>query len=152
MTKASSDLRQSIKGRRKTEGSHYKTSYYVDKHNYSGWERHIHVGGVRWCLWTAATNVPIVRPIGDIVLWVWAATVERYWRGKTEELELRPFPVSLCRPQIPHGLNQERTWASTMRGRRITAWTMARPPGQRKKCNLFSWSSEYSNFKILVRK
>jgi hypothetical protein len=33
-----------------------------------------------------------------------------------------------CPPQIPHGPNRDRTRASTVRGRRLTAWAMARPP------------------------
>jgi hypothetical protein len=50
------------------------------------------------------------------MIWVWRATVEWYWRGKT-------CPVPLCPPQIPHGL----TRASAVRGRRLTTWAMARP-------------------------
>jgi hypothetical protein len=35
--------------------------------------------------------------------------------------------VPLCPPQISYGLTQDRTRASALRGRRLTAWTMARP-------------------------
>jgi hypothetical protein len=41
--------------------------------------------GVRMCLWTAATNRPVGHPPGDI--WVWRATVERYWQGKPKNSE-----------------------------------------------------------------
>jgi hypothetical protein len=33
--------------------------------------------------------------------------------------------VSLCLSQIPHGLNQVRTWTSAVRGQWLTAWGMA---------------------------
>jgi hypothetical protein len=35
--------------------------------------------------------------------------------------------VPLCPPQIPHGLIRDRTRASAVGGRRLTAWAMARP-------------------------
>jgi hypothetical protein len=61
------------------------------------------------------------------MIWVWRATVEWYWQGKAEELGEKPVPVSLCPPQIPHGLTRERTRTSAERGRRLTTWAMARP-------------------------
>jgi hypothetical protein len=36
-------------------------------------------------------------------------------RGKSEELVEKPVPVSLCLPQIPHGLPCGRTRASAVR-------------------------------------
>jgi hypothetical protein len=36
-------------------------------------------------------------------IWVWRATVEWYWQGKTEELGEKPVPVPLWPTQIPHG-------------------------------------------------
>jgi hypothetical protein len=39
----------------------------------------------------------------------------------------KPVPVPLCPRQIPHGLTRDRTRASAVRGRRLTAWAMARP-------------------------
>jgi hypothetical protein len=77
----------------------------------------VRVDGVRLCLWTAATKGPIVHPPGDI--WVWRATVEWYWQGKTEE---KPAPVPL---RTLHGLSRARTRASAVRGRRLTAWTIS---------------------------
>jgi hypothetical protein len=35
---------------------------------------HVHVDGMRLCLWTAATSSPIVHPSHDV--WVWRETVE----------------------------------------------------------------------------
>jgi hypothetical protein len=61
------------------------------------------------------------------MIWVWRATVEWYWQGKTEELGERPVPLPLCPPQIPHRLTRARTRASAVRGRRLTTWAMARP-------------------------
>jgi hypothetical protein len=55
------------------------------------------------------------------------APVEWNWQGKTEVLGEKPVPVPLCPPQIPHGLTRDRTRASAVRGRRLTAWAMARP-------------------------
>jgi hypothetical protein len=42
-------------------------------------------------------------------------------QGKTEVLGEKPVPVALCSPQIPHGLTQDRTRASAVGGRRLTA-------------------------------
>jgi hypothetical protein len=53
--------------------------------------------------------------------------VEWNWQGKTEVLAEKPVPVPFCPPQIPHGLARDRTQASAVRGRRLTAWAMARP-------------------------
>jgi hypothetical protein len=53
--------------------------------------------------------------------------VEWNWQVKTKELEEKPVPVPLCPPQIPHGLTRDRTRASAVGGRRLTAWAMARP-------------------------
>jgi hypothetical protein len=61
------------------------------------------------------------------MIWVWRATVEWYWQGKTEKLGEKPVPVPLCPPQIPHGLTRARTRASVVRGRRLTTWATARP-------------------------
>ena len=54
------------------------------------------------------------------------APVEWNWQGKPEVLGENPVPVPLCPPQIPHGLTRDRTRASAVRGRRLTAWAMAR--------------------------
>jgi hypothetical protein len=61
------------------------------------------------------------------MIWVWRATVEWYWQGKTEELWEKPVPVPLCPPHIPHRLTRARTRASAVRDRRLTTWAMARP-------------------------
>jgi hypothetical protein len=55
------------------------------------------------------------------------APVEWNWQGKTEELWKKPVPVPLYPPQIPRGLTPDRTRASAVGGRRLTAWAMARP-------------------------
>jgi hypothetical protein len=54
------------------------------------------------------------------------ARVKWNWQGKTEVLGEKPVPVPLCPPQIPHGLTRDRTRASAVGGRRLTAWAMAR--------------------------
>jgi hypothetical protein len=48
-------------------------------------------------------------------------------RGKPKYLGGKPVPVPLCPPQIPRGLTGDRTRASAVGGRRLTAWAMARP-------------------------
>jgi hypothetical protein len=54
------------------------------------------------------------------------APVEWNWRGKTEVLGVKPVPVPLGPPQIPHGLTRDRTRASAVGGRRLSAWAMTR--------------------------
>jgi hypothetical protein len=44
---------------------------------------------------------------------------------KTEELGDKLVPVPICPPKIPHGLTRNRTWASAVRGQRLTAWAWA---------------------------
>jgi hypothetical protein len=55
------------------------------------------------------------------------APVEWNWRENRSTRGEKPFPVPLCPPQIPHGLTRDQTQASAVRGRRLTAWAMARP-------------------------
>jgi hypothetical protein len=40
---------------------------------------------------------------------------------------IKPAPVPLCPPQIPHELTWARTWAAAVGSRRVTAWAMERP-------------------------
>lgn len=49
----------------------------------------VHVDGVRGCHWTEATNGPIVYADDS---WLWRATAECHWHGKTEELGERTVP------------------------------------------------------------
>jgi hypothetical protein len=49
------------------------------------------------------------------------APVELNWQRKTEVLGRKPVPVQLCPSQIPHGLTRDRTRASAVRDRRLTA-------------------------------
>jgi hypothetical protein len=56
--------------------------------------------------------------------------MEHRWNGidgKTDVLGENSVPVSLCRPQIRHRVTWDRTRASAVRDRRLTAWGMARP-------------------------
>jgi hypothetical protein len=72
----------------------------------------VNVDGVRLCLWTAAINGPIGRLPGNIS--AWTPTVEWNWQGKTEWLSENAVPVPFCPQKIPHGLNRERTPASSL--------------------------------------
>jgi hypothetical protein len=64
--------------------------------------------------------VPELQPLTDVLfirpsdIWVWRATVNWNWKGKTE-LREKPVPVPLCPPQIPHELTRARTRASAVR-------------------------------------
>jgi hypothetical protein len=53
--------------------------------------------------------------------------MEWNWQGKTKVRGEKPVPVPHCPQQIPHGLTRDRTRASAVRGRPVTAWAMARP-------------------------
>jgi hypothetical protein len=46
---------------------------------------------------------------------------------KTKVLGKKPVPVPLCPPQIPQEPTRDRTRASAVGGRRLTAWAMAQP-------------------------
>jgi hypothetical protein len=85
----------------------------------------VHVDMLRVCLWTAATNGPIVHPPYDI--WVWRATVEWYWHGKAKESGQKPVWLSLFPPKFSYGLTRERSRTSSMRSLPLTAWAIARP-------------------------
>jgi hypothetical protein len=56
-------------------------------------------------------------------IWAWRTIVELHWQRETEGLRKKPVPVPLCPPQIPHRLIKVCIWASTVRGRWLTAWT-----------------------------
>jgi hypothetical protein len=47
--------------------------------------------------------------------------------GENRQLGEKPVPVPLCPPQTPHALTRDRTRASAVKSRRLTAWAMARP-------------------------
>jgi hypothetical protein len=73
---------------------------------------------------------PMMKMKMIIVFWPFrsnGAPVEWNWQGKAEELGEKPVPVPLCPPQIPRRLTRDRTRASAVGGRRLTAWAMARP-------------------------
>jgi hypothetical protein len=71
---------------------------------------------------------PVRRKMRFFLLFHFNGTpVEWNGQGKTEVLWEKPVPVPLCPPQILHGPTRDRTRASVVRGRRLTAWAMARP-------------------------
>lgn len=57
---------------------------------------------------------------------VYGALGKLYWHEVTEVLGGSPDQVPVCPPQILHRLAWDRIWASAMRYRRLTAWTVAR--------------------------
>jgi hypothetical protein len=44
---------------------------------------------------------------------------------ENQRTQIKPVPVPLCLPQIPHGLTRAWTQASIFRCRRLTTWAMA---------------------------
>jgi hypothetical protein len=70
------------------------------------------------CLLTAATSASIVHPPDDMTVDSHGGMI---FTGETYELIENPVPVPVCPSQIPHGLTRERTRASAVRGRRLTA-------------------------------
>jgi hypothetical protein len=79
---------------------------------------------IRLCLWTAATNRPVVHLQ---MIYEHGAIVEWYWQGKTKKLGEKLVPVQLFPPQIPLWLTWVYTQASTVKGQWITTWAMAWP-------------------------
>jgi hypothetical protein len=75
------------------------------------------------------------------------ASVEWNWQGKIEALGEKPVPVPLFPPQITHGPTRNRTRASALRGRRLTARAMARPLDLALGCiyDLWAVSWNYEN-------
>jgi hypothetical protein len=57
------------------------------------------------------------------------ALMEWKWEGKPELLEEKPVSVSLCPPQIPHGLSRDWNRASEVRDWRLTAYPLVSEAG-----------------------
>jgi hypothetical protein len=77
---------------------------------------------------------------------------------KNRQLGEKPVPVPLCPPQTPHGLTRDRTRASAVEVRRLTAWAMARPsnfeiinPAVRLSWTFISCSAMGTNCLFLFR-
>jgi hypothetical protein len=71
---------------------------------------------VRLSLWNSTANGPTIHPPDDT--WV-------NMESQRNDVERgKPVPVPLCPPQIRYGLPWERTRASAVRSRRITAWAV----------------------------
>jgi hypothetical protein len=84
---------------------------------------------------------PLMKMIIFFVLPCNGASVEWNWQVKTEVLGEKPVPVPLCPPQIPYGLTRNGSRASAVRGRRLTAWAMARRTHTLSRTPLDEWSA-----------
>jgi hypothetical protein len=73
-----------------------------------------------WCSCGWGETMSELWPPVDVSVWNPSRMI---LTGKTEELRERPVPVPLCPPQIPHELSR----ATRVRGRWLTACTMALP-------------------------
>jgi hypothetical protein len=80
----------------------------------------VHVDGVRLCLWTAATNGPVIHLSDDI--WVWRATVEWYWQGKPKNSERNLSQCHFVHHKFHMDWARREAGSSAWRGRRLTAW------------------------------
>jgi hypothetical protein len=103
------------------------------------YETYSHVDGVRVSLsycyqqtycWSPRWYMSMKSHCGMIL-----AERNRWTRGK-------PVPVPLC-PQIPHGLIRARTRSPSVRGRRLTAWVIARP-NMKRASHMFTLSNCFS--------
>jgi hypothetical protein len=74
-----------------------------------------------FCRW-GETVSELWPPVGLLFIPRWYMNVV-ILRGRAKELREEPVPMPLCPQQIPCGL----TRASAVRGRRLSAWAMARP-------------------------
>ena len=68
--------------------------------------------------------------------WVWRV-VGIILTGQGRSIWRKPAPVSFCPSLLSRGLNLDRTQAPSVRRRRLTAWTMARPVKDEKQTDLF---------------
>jgi hypothetical protein len=72
--------------------------------------------------------------------------------GKSRITRKKPVPLPLCPLQVPHGLTRAPTRASAVRGRRLTAWAMARSVHKWMiNWKWFGRSWSWPNFKVLFR-
>jgi hypothetical protein len=80
----------------------------------------------------ALRKVPRFRPfillVRAICRWRCAWSIGgKIMTGENNLLGGKRVLVPLCSPQISHGLTWDRTLASAVRGRRLTAWSIAQP-------------------------
>jgi hypothetical protein len=88
-----------IKIKHKGEVRHQTPSHRMQK--LMVWDQHEHNGDL-----FVATNGYIIHAPDDMSLESDGGLI---LTGKTDELGEKPVPVSLCSPQIPHGLIRART-------------------------------------------
>jgi hypothetical protein len=74
--------------------------------------------------WTAASNGPILHPRA---IYEYGKSRWMLLTGGNRRTRRKIYRVPLCLPQIPYGLTRSWTQASAVRGRRLTARTIARP-------------------------
>ena len=54
----------------------------------------------------------------------YGSVMEWYWKWKTDVPGEESIPVPFCSSQIPNGLARDRKLAPTVKGQRLSAWTM----------------------------
>jgi hypothetical protein len=93
---------------------------------------------------------PVMKMISFFVLPCNGAPVEWNWQGKTEVHGEKTVPVPFCRPQIPHGLTRVLTRTSAVRGRRLTAWAIARPENSQTLSVVSVYSRTLSDRELFI--
>jgi hypothetical protein len=94
--------------------------------------------GVRLRLWTAATGGHIVHPPRDMSV---ESDGGMILTGENRRTRRKTSPGDTLSPKIPQGLTRGRNWASALRGRRLTAWAMARPLSLSLVATILVWAN-----------
>jgi hypothetical protein len=113
--------------------AHFRFSAYgrADRKQLLLWNLFVGVKRLWSCRWgkTVALNCGYQRAYCSSPTWYMGVESNggMILTGETGQFGEKPVPVPLYPPQIPYGLTRARTRTYALRGRRLTAWAMARP-------------------------
>jgi len=86
------------------------------------WRSVWNIGGMILTGENRSTGREMLYSVGGRCMNGYGEMVEWYWQGKTEVLGVKPVTVTLCPPQIAHGLTWNWIWASSLTGRRLKTY------------------------------